>query len=67
MADKIISFLLLITMSICLYTVTIKDIPLGIASAFFLLASSIVTISYQISDFKSKVKEEKSKQNDPKD
>lgn len=67
MADKIISFLLLITMSIRLYTVTIKDIPLGITSVFFLLASSTVTISYQISDFKSKVKEEKLKQNDPED
>lgn len=67
MADKIISFLLLITMSIRLYTVTIKYIPLGITSVFFLLASSTVTISYQISDFKSKVKEEKLKQNDPED
>jgi hypothetical protein len=54
-------------MSICLYTVAIKDIPLGIASAFFLLASSLTTVSYQISDFQSKVKEEKSNQNDSED
>lgn len=67
MADKIMSFLSLITMSICLYTIAIKNIPLGIASAFFLLASATVIISYQISDLQSKVKEEKSKQNASKD
>lgn len=54
-------------MSICLYTIAIKNIPLGIASAFFLLASATVIISYQISDLQSKVKEEKSKQNASKD